>query len=111
MPKVLMINWDNYPNSRSGGVYAWVKQMVDNLPEVEFVVLNVLSNPNVSGSYTVPKNVSRVMDLPLYGCRRYEEFYGQGKFVPKVLSTDECGCIGSGPLPRRQTGSAYPSAG
>ena len=89
MPKVLMINWDNYPNSSSGGVYAWVKQMVDNLPEVEFVVLNVLSHPNVSGSYTVPKNVSRVMELPLYGCQRYEEFYGQGKFVPKVLSTDE----------------------
>jgi glycosyltransferase involved in cell wall biosynthesis len=89
MPKVLMINWDNYPNSSSGGVYAWVKQMVDNLPDVEFLVLNILSNPNVSGSYTVPRNVSKVMEVPLYGCQRYEEFYAGGKLVPKVIATDE----------------------
>lgn len=74
MAKVLMVNWDNYPNSTSGGVYAWVKQMVDNLPGVEFAVLNVLSNPNVSGSYKVPSNVTQVIELPLYGCQRQEEF-------------------------------------
>ena len=84
-----MVNWDNYPNSSSGGVYAWAKQIVDNLQEIEFVVLNIISNPNVSGSYTVPKNVSKVMEVPLYGCQRYEEFYAGGKFIQKVISTDE----------------------
>ncbi|MEW5839619.1 GT4 family glycosyltransferase PelF [Nitrososphaera sp.] len=89
--RVLMINWDNYPNSTSGGVYAWVKQMVDNLPEVEFSVFNVLSNPNINGSYKVPGNVVRVMEIPLYGCQRYEEFYGAGGkgLTAKILRTDE----------------------
>lgn len=76
MPRVLLVNWDNYPNSSSGGVYAWAKHMVDNLKDIEFVVLNCLSNPNVSGSYTLPKNVVDVIEIPLYGCQRYEEFYG-----------------------------------
>lgn len=76
MPRVLLVNWDNYPNSSSGGVYAWAKHMVDNFTDVEFVVLNCLSNPNVSGSYKLPKNVVDVVEIPLYGCQRYEEFYG-----------------------------------
>jgi glycosyltransferase involved in cell wall biosynthesis len=99
-----MVNWDNYPNSTSGGVYAWVKQMVDNLPDIEFVVLNVLSNPNVSGSYRVPKNVTQVIELPLYGCQRQEEFCqtrvagtnaaakddsGSTGFIRRILGTDE----------------------
>ena len=89
MSRVLLINWDNYPNSSSGGVYAWVKQMVDNLTETEFLVLNILSNPNVSGSYSIPKNVSKVIEVPLYGCQRYEEFCATGRFVQKVRGTDE----------------------
>lgn len=89
MSRVLLINWDNYPNSSSGGVYAWAKQMVDNLPEIEFLVLNILSNPNVNGSYAIPKNVSKVIEVPLYGCQRYEEFCATGRFVKKVTGTDE----------------------
>ena len=89
MPRVLLINWDNYPNSSSGGVYAWAKQMVDNLTDTEFLVLNILSNPNVSGSYSIPKNVSKVIEVPLYGCQRYEEFCSTGRFVQKVRGTDE----------------------
>ncbi|MEO9294022.1 MAG: GT4 family glycosyltransferase PelF [Nitrososphaera sp.] len=86
---MLLVNWDNYPNSSSGGVYAWAKQIVDNLADTEFLVLNILSNPNVSGSYSIPKNVSRVIEVPLYGCQRYEEFCSTGRFVSKVRSTDE----------------------
>lgn len=85
----MLVNWDNYPNSSSGGVYAWAKQMVDNLPEIEFVVLNILSNPNINGSYTLPKNVTKVIEMPLYGCQRYEEYYTGRSFVQKVAKTDD----------------------
>lgn len=89
MPRVLLINWDNYPNSSSGGVYAWAKQIVDNLSDTEFLVMNILSNPNVSGSYSIPKNVSKMMEVPLYGCQRYEEFCSTSRFMQKVRGTDE----------------------
>jgi len=71
---ILMINWDNYPNSTSGGVYAWAKATINGLSNFNFIVVNCLSNPNVSGSYKVPSNVS-VIEMPLYGCLRHEEFY------------------------------------
>lgn len=90
MPRVLLVNWDNYPNSSTGGVYAWAKHMVDNLKEIEFVVLNCLSNPNVSGSYTLPKNVVGVIEIPLYGCQRYEEYYDDKRLlVSKIKRTND----------------------
>jgi glycosyltransferase involved in cell wall biosynthesis len=90
VPKVLLVNWDNYPNSSSGGVYAWAKQMVDNLQDTDFVVLNCLSHPNVSSAYTLPKNVVQVMEIPLYGCQRYEEFYaGAGSLVSRIKKTTD----------------------
>jgi len=76
MHKVLLINWDNYPNIASGGVYAWAKLLVESLSDFEFVVFNCLSNPNVNSVYILPRNVSRVMEIPLYGNLRFEEFYG-----------------------------------
>lgn len=85
-----MVNWDNYPNSSSGGVYAWARHMIDNLTDTEFVVLNCLSHPNVNGSYTLPKNVVRVIEIPLYGCQRYEEFYNNGAaLVPRIKKTSD----------------------
>lgn len=90
MPRVLLINWDNYPNSSSGGVYAWVKHMVDNFADTEFVVLNCISNPNVNSSYILPKNVVDVMEIPLYGCHRYEEFYDDNTaLVAKIRRTTD----------------------
>ena len=87
---MLLINWDNYPNSSSGGVYAWAKHRIDNHPDVEFVVLNCLSNPNVSGSYTLPENVTSVIEIPLYGCQRYEEFYNdKTALVSKIRKTTD----------------------
>lgn len=88
MSKVLLVNWDNYPNSSSGGVYAWAKHMVDNISDVEFVVLNCLSNPNVNGSYVLPKNIINVIEIPLYGCQRYEEFYDdKSALISKIRRT------------------------
>lgn len=75
MESVLLINWDNYPNTPHGGIYAWAKSLVDNLSEFEYIVINCLSNPNTNSQYLLPPNVKRVIEFPLYGCHRYEEYY------------------------------------
>ena len=74
MKKVLIINWDCYPNFATGGVYTWTKTLIDSMQDYEFAVINQLSNPNSNGVYTVPKNVTTVIEVPIFGATRYEEF-------------------------------------
>ena len=89
MKKVLLVNWDNYPNNATGGVYAWEKALIDNMTDYEFIVVNLLSNPGVNGDYTVPSHVTKVIDVPLFGCYRHEEFYKEKNhsLFSKILST------------------------
>jgi polysaccharide biosynthesis protein PelF len=75
MKKVLLVNWDNYPNIPSGGIYVWEKDLIDNIRDFEFIVVNILSNPNTRDDYNVPNHVKRVINVPLFGCYRIEEFY------------------------------------
>lgn len=75
MESILLINWDNYPNTPHGGIYTWAKSLVENLSEFEYIVINCLSNPNTNSQYLLPSNVKRVIEFPLYGCHRYEEYY------------------------------------
>ena len=76
--RVLLVNWDNYPNVASGGVYTWAKVLVDNLPDWDFVVFNQLSNANANSKYSVSPNVRKVLEVPLFGTQRIEEFYHGG---------------------------------
>ncbi|MGQ0794857.1 MAG: GT4 family glycosyltransferase PelF [Nitrosopumilaceae archaeon] len=89
MKTILMINWDNYPNIASGGVYEWAKSLIDGLTDYQFVVVNCLSNPNVSGKYKIPDHVIKVIELPLFGCQRYEEFYRHedSTLLSKIMKT------------------------
>ncbi len=90
MKKVLLINWDCYPNLTSGGVYTWTKALIDSMQDYEFIVVNELSNPNCNGQYTVPSNVTKVIDVPIYGSNRYEEFSKEKEhMIPKILRTSE----------------------
>ena len=85
--KVLLINWDNYPNNSVGGVYAWEKILVDSLTDFEFVVANIVSNPNVSGVYKIPAHVTKIIDVPLFGSFRYEEFYEEKGLFTRIMRT------------------------
>jgi len=83
--RVLLVNWDNYPNVASGGVYVWAKALVEELSDYEFVVFNQLSNANANAKYTVPRNVRGVIEVPLFGTHRIEEFYpGSSPLVEKM---------------------------
>jgi len=86
LKKVLLVNWDGYPNFAHGGVYTWEKALVEQLSDWQFVVYNQLSNSNTNGVLSVPKNVVGVTALPLFGASRAEEF-SQGPFLGRVLGT------------------------
>jgi len=86
LKKVLLVNWDGYPNFAYGGVYTWEKALVEQLSDWEFVVYNQLSNSNTNGVFRVPKNVVGVTSLPLFGASRCEEF-SEGPFLGRVIGT------------------------
>jgi len=71
-----LVNWDNYPNVASGGVYAWAKRLVEGIPDWDFVIVNQVTNPNANSRYVLPPNVKQVVEVPIFGSFRYEEFRG-----------------------------------
>jgi glycosyltransferase involved in cell wall biosynthesis len=88
MKKILLINWDNYPNTAVGGIYSWARALIEGLPHNEFIVLNWLSNPNTNGNFVVPPNVTKVIDVPLFGALRYEEFHdGNDHLLNNIRNT------------------------
>ncbi len=90
MKKVLLISWDAYPHYATGGVYTWTKAMIDSMQDFEFIVLNVLSNPNSNRKFTIPSNVTKIIQVPIYGCNRFEEFCKKsGHLIPRIIRTTE----------------------
>lgn len=89
MKKVLLINWDNYPNVTSGGVYSWEKFFVDGMRGIEFSVINQLSNSNTNGAFKVPEYVKNVVSLPIYGTNRLEEFFRDEQLIGKIMRTSD----------------------
>ncbi len=90
MKRALLVNWDSYPNVTIGGVYSWEKTLVESMSDYKFIIVNLLSNPNVNGRFTVPANVSQVIDMPLFGSHRYEEFYNEKKpLISKIMRTTD----------------------
>jgi glycosyltransferase involved in cell wall biosynthesis len=88
--RVLLVNWDSYPNLTSGGVHTWAKSLIEGMPEWEFVVINALSNANTNARYSVPPNVTRVIEVPIFGRTRFEEFYpGDASLLLRGLRTTE----------------------
>ena len=88
MKRVLLVNWDNYPNIAHGGVYTWENALVEELSDYEFLVYNQLSNSNTNGVYKVPKNIKGVTAFPLFGAMRFEEFSDK-PFLGKVFATSQ----------------------
>ncbi len=85
-----MINWDNYPSATTGGVYTWEKNLIDFMTNYEFVILNQISNPNCNGKYIIPKHVTKVIEVPIYGTVRYEEYcHYDYHVITKILRTTE----------------------
>lgn len=71
--KVLFLVSGVYPHYR-GGVSTWCDLIVNGLPEIEFDVVSVVSNPHVEIRYKLPPNVKEVVKIPLWGSERPEEY-------------------------------------
>ena len=90
MKRALLVNWDNYPNVASGGVYTWAKSLVESMSDWEFVLFNQLSNPNANAKYSLPENVKQVIELPIFGTNRFEEYHKDDRpFLRKILATTD----------------------
>jgi glycosyltransferase involved in cell wall biosynthesis len=60
------------------------------MPDWEFVVINALSNANTNARYSVPENVTRVIEIPIFGRTRFEEFYhGDAPLLSRAVRTTE----------------------
>ena len=71
-------------------MYTWTRALIDSMQDYEFNVINALSNPNCNSMYTVPPNVTKVIDVPIFGSHRYEEFSKEKEsMLPKILRTTE----------------------
>jgi polysaccharide biosynthesis protein PelF len=71
---VLLSMSGTYPHFR-GGVSVWAHQLVTGLPAMEFKLISIVSNPNVTPRYALSSNV-RLTTIPLWGAGRPEEFHG-----------------------------------
>ncbi len=90
LKRVLLINWDSYPNFPTGGVYTWAKNLIDNLSDWEIYIVNQLSNSNVNSVYKVPRQVKQIIEVPIFGSTRLEEYCDiGGPFVSKITRTND----------------------
>ncbi len=97
--RILLVNWDNYPNVAGGGVYTWVRDFVDGMKDCEFHVFHQLSNSSVNAKYETPPSVKEVIELPIYGTNRYQEYYNEGPgLTRRILRTNE-GIVRDGFIP------------
>ena len=71
--QVLFLVSGVYPHYM-GGVSTWADQLVRGLPEHDFHIVSVVSNPHVEVRYPLPPNVTGLTTVPLWGSERPEEY-------------------------------------
>ena len=71
--RVLFLVSGVYPHYM-GGVSTWADQLIRGLPEHEFHIVSVVSNPHVEVRYPLPENVKGLTTVPLWGTERPEEY-------------------------------------
>jgi len=71
--RVCLLTEGTYPYVR-GGVSTWCDDLVKGLPDVEFIIYAIIGNPSGRLEYTLPKNVSRLVSVPLWGHERLTEY-------------------------------------
>src|SRR3989442_5227610 len=71
--RVLFLVSGVYPHYM-GGVSTWADQLVRGMPEHEFHIVSVVSNPHVEVRYPLPSNVKEMILVPLWGTEKPEEY-------------------------------------
>ncbi len=70
--RILLTTEGTYPYFQ-GGVSTWAHELVNGLPEHEFVVSAVIGNPDVAYAFKVPAN-TQVVPIPLWGTEKVDEY-------------------------------------
>jgi glycosyltransferase involved in cell wall biosynthesis len=70
---VLMTTEGTYPYG-SGGVSTWCDAILRNTPDVSYFLLPLMMNPHIERRYQPPKNVRRIINVPLWGTEEPAEF-------------------------------------
>lgn len=70
--RILLTTEGTYPYV-AGGVSTWAHALVSGLPQHDFTVAAIISNPHVSLRYDLPANAT-VLPVPLWGAERVEEY-------------------------------------
>lgn len=88
--RILFLVSGVYPHYM-GGVSTWADLLVTSLPEFEFEIVSVVSNPHVELRYKLPKNVVGLHTIPLWGSERPEEYnhISLFKFMAKSYRTTD----------------------
>ena len=63
---VCLVAEGSYPH-HTGGVSTWCDMLVRGLPEVRFTLFSLVADPSVMPVYELPRNVDRLITLPLWG--------------------------------------------
>src|SRR5947209_3560989 len=60
------------------------------MSDYEFLVIDELSHPNSNANYVIPPNVTKVIEVPIFGSFRYEEFLKRNEhLVVRIMRTKE----------------------
>ncbi|MGO9645317.1 MAG: GT4 family glycosyltransferase PelF [Candidatus Bathyarchaeia archaeon] len=70
---VLFLTSGTYPYYE-GGVSTWANALLTSLPDYNFRIISLVSNPHVEMQYKTPQNVKKLEMLPIWGIIRPDEF-------------------------------------
>lgn len=70
---VMLATEGTYPHS-AGGVSTWCNHLIGGLEWVDFTLLPVMMNPYIAMRYELGPNVSRVLEVPLWGMEEPAEY-------------------------------------
>ncbi|HXY83714.1 MAG TPA: GT4 family glycosyltransferase PelF [Candidatus Saccharimonadales bacterium] len=72
---VLFLTSGTYPYYE-GGVSTWANALLTSLPEYNFKIVSLVSNPHVELQYKIPPNAKKLEMFPIWGIIRPDEFNG-----------------------------------
>ncbi len=70
---MLLTTEGTYPYSL-GGVSTWCDALLTRTPEIKYALLPLMMNPHVEEKFDLPRNVFRVINVPLWGVEEPAEF-------------------------------------
>lgn len=71
--RICLLTEGTYPYVR-GGVSTWCRDLIAGLPEMTFDVYALVGNPAARLEYELPSNVRRLLNIPLWGHERLDEY-------------------------------------